>query len=67
VLTLFAHRDEAMVAKDLEVLGDRGLADAELGHQLADAHLRGSVLQADEEFATRAIGEHVEDVGHTSG
>jgi hypothetical protein len=49
------------------VLGHGRLADAEFRHELADAHVTRAVLQAGQELATRSIGEHVEDVGHTSG
>jgi len=66
VLPLLAHRHQTVVAQDLEVLGHRRLADAQLGHQLGHAHL-AATPQAGEQFAAGSVGEHVEDIGHTPG
>jgi hypothetical protein len=67
VLALLAHGDQTVIAQHLEVLRHGRLADAEFGHEFADADLRSTMLEADEELATRTVGEHIEDVGHTPG
>ena len=70
VLALFAHGHETVLAQHLEVLRDCRLADAEFGHEFADAdlavgaHLDATLEKAVQELASRAVGEHVEDVGH---
>ena len=71
MLTLFANRDETVVAQHLQVLRDGRLADAELVDQIAHADLAvgghpevRALEKSLQQLTASAVCEHVEDVGH---